>query len=155
MKIIQSTILSLKQKQALFELWNSEYPERICYKEITKFESYLEGLSNPKHFFLINDVNKILGWAFTFNRDEDNWFAIILNSKIHKQGFGSVLLNKLKENNSVLNGWATDHLNDIKKNKEPYISPIEFYTKNGFFFYFEIRIENENLSAVKIRWEKQ
>ena len=104
---------------------------------------------------MINDVNEILGWSFTFNRDKDNWFAIILNSKIHKQGFGSVLLNKLKENNSVLNGWATDHQNDIKKNKEPYISPIEFYTKNGFLVNSEIRIENENLSAVKIRWEKQ
>lgn len=127
-----STVLTSKQKQSLFELWNSEYPEKICYSEMSDFENYLRGLSNQKHYLLSNDINQVLGWAFTFVREEDNWFAIILNSKIHRKGFGRFLLEELKKNNSVLNGWAIDHQNDLKQNKEPYLSPIEFYTKNGF-----------------------
>jgi hypothetical protein len=61
-------------------------------------------------------------------------------------------LDELKKNNSVLNGWATDHQNDLKQNKDPYISPIDFYIKNGFVINTSIRIESDKISAVKIRW---
>jgi hypothetical protein len=154
MRIILCEFLTLEQKQSLFELWNLEYPERICYNEIGEFENYLKGLSNQKHYLLINKEDTILGWAFTFDRDEDNWFAIILNSKIHRKGYGRFLLEELKKNNLVLNGWVTDHQQDLKRNKEPYFSPIEFYTKNEFLVHPNIRIENDKISAVKIRWEK-
>ena len=152
MKIIQSAVLTLKEKQSLFELWNSEYPEKIGYTNISEFENYLEALSNKEHYLLMNDENEILGWAFTFNRDNEQWFAIILNSKIHRKGYGRLLLDELKKNNSVLNGWAIDHHNEIKQNREPYISPIDFYVKNGFIAEQDVRIESDKISAVKIRW---
>jgi hypothetical protein len=155
MRIIPSTVLTLIQKQSLFELWNSEYPEKICYSEMAEFENYLEILSNQKHYLLINDINQILGWAFTFVREVDNWFAIIVNSNIHRKGFGSLLLKELKKNSFVLNGWVIDHQNEIKQNKEPYLSPIEFYFKNGFVLVENARLENETISAIKIKWEKE
>jgi GNAT superfamily N-acetyltransferase len=155
MKIIKSSILTSEQKQSLFELWNSEYPEKIGYSEIAEFENYLAGLSNKRHYLVIDDANQIFGWAFTFDREEEEWFAIILNSEIQGKGFGKLLLKKLKKNSSVLNGWVIDHQNERKINKEPYISPIEFYTKNGFLINPSMRIENDKISAVKIRWEKE
>ncbi|WP_264566043.1 GNAT family N-acetyltransferase [Flavobacterium sp. N3904] len=154
MRIIQTTILSLKQKQSLFELWNSEYPKKIGYNELSEFEDYLDGLLEIKHYLLMNDQNTILGWAFTFVREEEDWFGIIIDSNIHGRGFGTLLLNELKKHKSILNGWATNHQNDFKQNNEPYLSPIEFYSKNGFIVNENIRMENEKISAVKIRWER-
>ena len=74
---------------------------------------------------------------------------------MHHKGFGTLLLNELKKNNTVLNGWVTDHQNDVKQNKESYLSPIEFYSKNGFSVSKNIRIENDKISAVKITWERK
>lgn len=96
-----------------------------------------------------------MGWAFTFIRCEEKWFAIILNSIVHGKGYGTLLLDELKMNDSVLNGWVINHQNDLKQNKKPYISPIEFYSKNGFVIVTDIRIENDKMSAIKIRWEKK
>jgi hypothetical protein len=155
MKIIQAMDLALEQKQSLFELWNAEYPERIGYKELSEFENYLEGLSSVKHFLLVNDLSKIFGWAFTFVREDEDWFGIIIDSKMHGKRFGTLLLDELKRTASVLNGWSTDHQNDVKRNKEPYLSPLDFYTKNGFIVDQNIRMENEKISTVKIRWERE
>jgi len=155
MKIIQSAFLNFEQKETVFKLWNSEYPEGICYSEILEFEYYLRTLSNICHYLLINDKNQILGWAFTFIREDQKWFAIILNSKIHSQGYGTLLLDELKRKNSFLNGWVIDHSKEVKQNKETYNSPITFYIKNGFIINRDIRIENDKISAVKIMWKRQ
>jgi hypothetical protein len=152
MIIVQKEILTLEQKEVLRELWNNEYPAKLHLKTIADFELYLSGLSNTKHYLLIDDSNKITGWAFTFLRDAEDWFAIILNHQIQGKGNGSLLINELKKNNTSLNGWVTDHDNEVKQNKELYKSPMLFYIKNGFRICSEIRIENEKLSAVKINW---
>lgn len=155
MKIIQTKSLNLEEKRSLFELWNSEYPGKIGYKELLEFDNYLDGLSDKNHYLLVNDFDQILGWAFTFFREEDDWFGIIVNSEIHGKGFGTLLLNELKKYKPVLNGWATDHQNDVKRNDEPYLSPLEFYLKNGFLVNKNVRLENDKISAVKIRWERK
>lgn len=154
MRIIQAMDLTFDQKQSLFELWNAEYPERIVYKDISEFENYLEGILSLKHYFLINGLNQIFGWGFTFVREEDNWFGIIIDSKVQGKGFGTLLLDELKRNTSVLNGWVIDHQNDVRRNKESYLSPLGFYTKNGFMVNQNVRLENDKISAVKIRWER-
>jgi GNAT superfamily N-acetyltransferase len=154
MKIIQARDLTLEQKQTLFELWNAEYPERIGYKDLFEFDNYLNELSGVKHFLLVNELNQIFGWAFAFVREDEDWFGIIIDSKMHGKRFGTLLLDELKRNVSVLNGWAIDHQNDVKRNKEPYLSPLHFYTKNGFIADQNIRMENEKISAVKIRWKR-
>jgi GNAT superfamily N-acetyltransferase len=155
MKIIRTTLLTLDQKQLLFELWNSEYPEKIGYTKLSEFENYLDGLLEIMQFLIYDDLNQLLGWAYTFVRADDDWFGIIVNSKIQGKGFGTLLLDELKKNKLVLNGWVIDHQNDLKQNKEPYFSPLDFYTKNGFLVHQNNRIENEKISAVKIRWEKE
>lgn len=153
MKLLQTTVLTLDQKQLLFELWNSEYPEKIGYKELSEFENYLDRLSNKEHYLIVDDQNQILGWAFVFLREEEDWFGIIINSKIQGKGFGKLLLGELKKSKIVLNGWVIDHQNDLKQNKEPYLSPLGFYTKNGFLVHQNYRIESDTISAVKISWK--
>lgn len=154
MKIIRKEILSEEEKEVLRKLWNEEYPARLNCKTIEDFEFYLSGLSDTKHYLLFDELDKINGWAFTFLRENENWFAIILNHQIQGKGIGSLLINELKRNNTSLNGWVTDHENEIKQNKKYYKSPMPFYIKNGFEILTEIRIENEKLSGVKINWKR-
>jgi GNAT superfamily N-acetyltransferase len=153
MKIIQTTSLTLDQKQLLFELWNSEYPKKIGYQDLCEFENYLDGLLNAVHYLLVGDQNQIRGWAFVFFREDEDWFGILIDSKMQGKRFGTLLLDELKRNKSVLNGWTIDHQNDVKRNNEPYLSPLGFYTKNGFVVDQNIRMENEKISAVKIRYD--
>jgi hypothetical protein len=153
MKIIQTQVLTLEQKESLFELWNAEYPERIGYKDLSEFQDYLDGLLKIKHHFLFDDLNQIFGWAFTFIREEENWFGIIIDSKMQGKRFGSLLLEELKMETSILNGWVIDHQNDVKRNKESYLSPLSFYIKHGFVVDELVRLENDKISAVKIIWE--
>ena len=92
MKIVQKEILSLEEKETLHELWNNEYPAKLNLKTIDDFELYLNGLSETKHYLLFDDSDKINGWAFTFLRENENWFAIILNREIQGRGNGSLLM---------------------------------------------------------------
>jgi GNAT superfamily N-acetyltransferase len=154
MKIVEVKVLSEEQKEVLRELWNNEYPLRLHLKTIADFDLYLNGLSNIKHYLLLDDSDIIVGWTFTFLRDNENWFAIILNSKEQGKGNGSVLINEIKKHNKSLNGWVIDQDNEVKQNKEFYKSPMVFYIKNGFAICKEIRIENEKMSAVKISWHR-
>ena len=72
MKIIEKDVLTLEQKDSLMQLWNNEYPARLHLNAIEDFELYLNGLSNTKHYLLVDDSNKISGWAFTFLRENEN-----------------------------------------------------------------------------------
>jgi hypothetical protein len=154
MKIVHEEVLSLEQKESLLQLWNNEYPKSLNYETIHDFDLYLNSLSDVKHHFLMNDENIIQGWAFAFLRDNEDWFAIIVNSLIHGRGKGSLLIEELKKNKDNLNGWVIDHDNEIKNNAAPYKSPLLFYVKNGFTVCTETRIENEKISAVKINWKR-
>ena len=154
MKIIQKEVLSFEDKKSLMQLWNTEYPVNLNYGEIHDFDLYLNGLSDLKHYLLIDDETKIKGWAFAFLRDNEDWFAILIDNQIQGSGNGSLLITELKNNHHHLNGWVIDHDKEIKLNKEPYKSPVLFYLKNGFTVCTETRIENEKISAVKINWKR-
>lgn len=153
MKIITNNRLDLEQKRQILQLWNNEYPEKLAYKNLEGFENYLEKLHNVNHF-LLTDNEEIHGWAITFMRDSEIWFAIILSGNIHGEGWGTKMLNELKQNKTELNGWVIDHNNDKKINGEFYKSPLEFYLKNEFKVLSDIRLELEIMSAVKIKWTK-
>nr|WP_294931564.1 GNAT family N-acetyltransferase [uncultured Flavobacterium sp.] len=154
MKIIKQEILSLEEKEVLREIWNNKYPAKLHLKTPEDFNLYLNGISNTKHYLLIDDSDKIIGWAFTFLRDGENWFAIIVDSKIQGRGNGTFLINEIKKNNTNLKGWVIDQENEVKQNEEIYKSPIPFYIKNGFEVLPDIRIENEKMSGVKIYWKQ-
>lgn len=154
MKIVRKINLNENEKQKIFELWNNEYPEKLAYNFVADFENYLKQLTQQIHYLLLDEHDEINGWATTFTRDNENWFAIIVSEKIHSKGFGTKLLNELKNNEHTLNGWVIDHNTDKKLNGKLYNSPLNFYLKNGFIRLPLIRLELEFISAVKISWSK-
>ncbi|MEN2487715.1 GNAT family N-acetyltransferase [Flavobacterium sp. B11] len=153
-EIIQTTELNEQAKKQVLDLWNSEYPEKLSYNSLTEFDNYLQNLNNLKHFLMTNDIGLILGWALTFDRDNEKWFAIILSEKIKGNGLGRKMLDKIKNTEVVLNGWVIAHNNDKKKNGQEYISPLKFYEKCGFRILKDVRLELDKISAVKIKWQK-
>ena len=90
---------------------------------------------------------------FDFVRDNQKWFAIILDSKIQGKGIGTKILNLAKEKENELNGWVIDHDSDKRRNGKSYKSPLNFYLRNGFEKLSKTRLESDKISAVKIRWK--
>lgn len=154
-KIIQTNELNEQARQQVFDLWNHEYPVNLSYNSLTEFENYLQNLTKLKHYLLTSATDLVLGWALTFDRDSEKWFAIILSEKIKGKGFGRKILNELKQVESILNGWVIDHNNDKKKNGLTYVSPLKFYEKCGFETQTDVRLELDKISAVKIKWTKE
>lgn len=152
MKLEKKDLLSLEEKIQLHQLWNTEYPEQLKHESLDELDLYLKSLSSVKHYLLIDDAI-IKAWAFSFIRDNAIWFAIIVSHETQRMNKGLLLLNLLKKENNNLNGWVVDHNNYKKENGQVYISPILFYKKMDFTINTETRLENEKLSAVKIRWE--
>lgn len=154
MEFIERIELSKNDKKEILNLWNTEYPEKLNYQTLSEFEKYLEDLTEQSHILMKSQNQSIKGWYFDFIRDQEKWFALILDSKFQGKGFGSKILNLAKEKESELNGWVIDHNRDQKKNGEAYISPLNFYLKNGFEKLKENRLEMEKISAVQIKWRK-
>lgn len=154
MKIITLTQLSKPDKIQLLELWNNEYPKKLNYNSLQDLDDYLSGLTNQSHTLILNNSDEIVGWYFDFIRDNQKWFAIILDAKIQGKGFGTLLLNKAKEKEQELNGWVIDHNHNKKLNGETYQSPLAFYLTNGFSLIKQSRLKLEHISAVKIKWSK-
>ncbi len=136
----------------MLELWNNEYPEKLNYNNLFQFEEYLAELTGITHFLLIENKDSIMGWAYSFIRNDEKWFAIILSEKQQGKGHGSELLAHLKQSDNQLNGWVIDHNNDLIKNGKVYKSPLVFYLKNGFEIIENERLELDKISAVKIQW---
>lgn len=153
MKVVQKNIFSEEEIETLWQLRNNEYPIQFGHETFQEFEAYMNAISEMKNYLLIDAKKEIQGWAYTFFRDDEIWFAIMLNYQFQGKGYGRILLEKLKKNNKILNGWVIDHENDFKRNKENYKSPLKFYLSNGFSVLNDIRLENEKISAVKINWK--
>ena len=154
MEFIKRSNLSDSEKLEVFELWNNEYPKRLSYNSIRELDEYLSKLTSLSHIFLIDSVGKIKGWYFDFKRDNEKWFAIILDSDIHGKGFGTKILEVAKQKEKELNGWVIDNNYYKKNNGEFYSSPLNFYIKNEFEKLTTDRLELGKISAVKIKWKK-
>lgn len=154
MKWVKCTVLSKLEKRELLELWNTEYPEKLQFQTVLDFDSYLNNLTELSHFLLIDPNRRVKGWYFNFKRENEKWFAILLNTEIQGRGMGSQIINRAKEQEKQLNGWVIDHGSDKKRNGELYKSPIEFYMKNGFNKVPTERLELDKISAVKIQWTR-
>lgn len=152
-QLLKKTQLSNSDKELLMELWNSEYPLTISYKSLDDFEAHLKTLANPTHYIL-ELKEEIVGWAFKFNRDNERWFALILDEKIQRKGIGSTILEIIKHKESNLCGWVIDHGNAIKNDGSTYNSPINFYAKHDFQIMHALRLETQHISAVKIYWNQ-
>jgi len=152
--IQRTKILTSSQKQDLFELWNKEYPRNLKYENIKDFEDYLMPLKDLNNILLLDENEKIKGWYFDFLRENERWFAVILDSNIQGQNFGTQILNLSKVVNTELNGWVIKSGTYLKDNGEPYNSPIEFYRKNGFKILEGTKLETDKISAIKVKWFK-
>ncbi|MCX2573397.1 GNAT family N-acetyltransferase [Pedobacter sandarakinus] len=149
----QKNPLSTSQKAQIVKIWNLEYPESLNFSNAEGFDQYLMDLSDPTHYIYESESGEPMAWACKFIRDNDRWFAIILDKKIQGKGIGTRLLNKLKENECILNAWVIDKKGLKKLDGKHYKSPLKFYLKNGFVVDHDTRLENEKLSAVKITWK--
>ncbi|MBO3700519.1 GNAT family N-acetyltransferase [Fabibacter sp. E12] len=145
--------LSAAQKTSVIALWNKEYPIQLHYQTEEEFDKYLDQLTDISHYLISTDQGEIKGWANTFNRDNEKWFAIIIGSSLQGKGYGHKLLSEIKKMNRELNGWVVDHNDYQKLDGSPYQSPLLFYTKNDFKVLPSKRIES-TVSAVKIHWTK-
>lgn len=155
MNITHSTELSTGEKEAVLRLWNNEYGHKIRKETVAELDIYFNGLGDLHHFLLRDDAGVVHAWAATFTRNNDRWFAIIIDGSIQRRGYGKQLLNVLKAHEEDLSGWVVDHDKDTKSDGSPYISPMDFYLKNGFEVLPEERFESEQMSAVRIRWKKE
>jgi len=151
---LTTTELDRNEKVAIMGLWNAEYPAALVHSSLSDFENYIESLSRPQHI-LVKQDEQIVGWATKFDRDAKRWFVIILSSPIHNRKIGSNLLDRLKYNETELNGWMIDHHQVKKINNCLYNSPLGFYIKNGFHLETNQRLETSNISAVKITWARK
>lgn len=136
----------------LLDLWNEEYPAQLHLQDGKALQDYLWPLNRLKHLLLQDKQGCIKGWAWSFDRDGERWFAIIVSTEQQGKGLGRQLIERLKNAEQTLNGWVTDHNKDIKQNGTPYSSPLDFYIKCGFEVLADQRLETEKMSAVKIRW---
>lgn len=153
-RIVRRKDLILSQKQELFELWNTEYPLDLQYKEISELDEYLKKLEDQNHILLMDENEKIIGWYSDFVRDNERWFLAILSSEIQGRKLGTLIIKIAKESNEKLNGWVINSDNYIKADGQFYKSPTDFYRKQGFQILEDIKLETDRISAIKIKWSK-
>lgn len=146
--------MSEAEKQSVIRLWNAEYPAQLQHSGLDSFDEYLRPKENLEHYLLTDNGGNIKGWLATFTRDAGRWFALLVDGSEQKKGFGTRLLNRVKEFENEINGWVIDREKDFKANGAVYLSPIGFYLKNDFEVLRDVRLENETMSAVQIKWSR-
>ena len=154
MKFIRKKYLDPQEKRSIMELWNKEYPHSLMYENIQELDAYLSNLKGQNHIFMLNDAGEIKGWYFDFIREEERWFATIVDSTFQGKGFGGKLIRIAMQDRAALNGWVIDSSDYKKSGGKSYKSPLGFYQKMGFLIQPEIKLETEKIKAIKISWKK-
>lgn len=147
--------LTSEQKAMIRKIWNIVYPDNLVLPTAEDFDRYLEPLGKKQHYLLKHLSGELLGWGITFERENNRWFAMILDDSIQRTGMGSLLLKRMQADQPQLSGWVIDHNNPIRTDGKPYLSPVEFYLKNNFKLEPETRLELPTISAVCIRYNHE
>ena len=150
MLIKKTKYLTDSQFDQINKLWNTEFPESL----INRFDKLLIGIENYNHYILQDEYETIVAWAIYFEKDDEIRFSIIVDHNYQRKGYGKLLIDQLKDDLQEFTGWVIDHNNDRKTNGENYISPLNFYIKNGFEILPDNRIDNNILKAVKIKFTR-
>ena len=148
MKITKTKTLTAHQSGIINQLWNDEYPLKLK----DRFPILLDGADWYNHYLVLNEDENVIAWAVDFEKEKQIRFSIIVASKHKGKGLGGLLIDKLKEENKEFYGWVIDHNDDLKSNGEHYQTPMQFYLKHGFEILNDIRIDNEMIKAVLIKW---
>ena len=154
MNIVTTTALTAAQLAAIYRLWNSEYPAPLVYNSMAELEDYLSHIDDKVHHFATACDTSVVGWAMSFTRNDERWFAVIVDRGMQGKGVGGLLLDRLKADARVLCGWVSDGHDCLRQDGSQYNSPLPFYTANGFRTMADIRLETNKLSAVKIVWQR-
>ncbi|HQU55312.1 MAG: N-acetyltransferase [Lewinellaceae bacterium] len=154
MELIELNELTPSQKEEVIELWNREYPAKISLTGLTEFDLYLNSLLEPKHLVLLDAKQAIKGWLTYFFREGGQWFAILLDSSLQGQGWGTRILDLAKEKTNELHGWVIPDDGELKLNGEVYTSPLGFYVKNQFVIHPDIQSIKKDTLSIKISWQK-
>ncbi|MFN6074914.1 MAG: GNAT family N-acetyltransferase [Fluviicola sp.] len=150
---IQSKVqLTPEIKEQIRAIWNNEYPLSIAHATLESFENYLSSLENPTHFLVLEN-DSIVAWGVTFDRENERWFALIIDRNFQGKGFGKELLQQMKLKESFLNGWVVIKNDSLRSDGTPYPLPLDFYLKNGFQKTEHI-FETEIFTTQKITWTK-
>ncbi|MEO9070442.1 MAG: hypothetical protein ABI261_05375 [Ginsengibacter sp.] len=78
MNVIKKQILDPEEKEIVFNLWNNEYPVNLGFQAMSDLDNYLNTLPGLTYYLLKNDLSQTEGWAITFSREEEKWFAITI-----------------------------------------------------------------------------
>lgn len=152
MYILETASLSDIQKSVVMQLWNKKYPAQLGYAHMDEFNQYLDALSDKVHYLGTDYGGRIIGWALSFTRNSERWFAIIIDRSAQGQGNGTAMLDALKGKGERLTGWASDHECYVRFDGTPYPSPLAFYLRHGFIVREDVRLDIEKLSTVRIEW---
>lgn len=147
--ILKTKSLTKSQELKINDLWNDEYPTTLQ----TRFTLLLEGVENFCHYLIESNENEVMAWAVYFEKDNELRFSIIVNKMFQKRGLGKMLVQQLKLDLNEFYGWVIDKETFAKSDGTFYRSPLLFYKKQGFEILANQRIDNEILSAVKIKWK--
>jgi GNAT superfamily N-acetyltransferase len=149
MKIHRSITLSANQLNEIETLWNAEYPLKLK----DRFNLLLAETTKNIHYYCTNESGEIIAWSVLFEKENDLRFSIIVASNYQKEGLGSALLSEMKKEGVPCSGWVIDHDTDLKSDGNYYLSPLNFYLKNGFSLDDSCRLNNEMIKAVLVRYK--
>ena len=79
--------MSKVQKEQILDLWNIEYPMGLLHRHMNDFDAYLEGLMEKSYILLLNEQEHVIGCYIDFNREQDRWFAMILDANYQGKGW--------------------------------------------------------------------
>ncbi len=130
--IVAQACLTANQQREALNLWNEEYPAAFAYASEHDFDAYLATQADALHLAATNARGELIGWAFTFTRQGERWFGIMVSRALQRTGLGTQLLQMLKENEPVLHGWVADQEGMKTLQGSTYRSPWPFYQRNGF-----------------------
>lgn len=138
----------------LFELWNNSYPASLNHPNLEHFKEYVRGLYKCQHTLLYEDESaaKPIAWMWVFQREQLQWFAMIIDENHRKKGLGRLLLISAQKTFERIHGWVIDHDKGVLRDGRPYASPLSFYKKLGFEVIEKQRLQNERIDAVLIRY---
>jgi GNAT superfamily N-acetyltransferase len=151
MKIIKTKKLNELQISQINDLWNDEYPLKLK----DRFPILLDGADWHNHYIFLDEEQNVIAWAVDFEKEKQIRFSIIVASNHKGKGLGGLLIDQLKEENKEFYGWVIDHNDDLISNGEKYLTPMPFYLKHGFEILNDIRIDNEMIKAVLIKWSEK
>lgn len=149
MNILKTKELTADQHEQINALWNEEYPLKLA----NRFPILLDGASDHNHYIIEDSNKQVLGWAVDFEKEGEVRFSIIVAGIAKGKGIGGLLIDKLKSEHKVFYGWVIDHNDDDRACGNKYRTPMPFYLKHGFGIMEDQRIDNEMISAVKVKWQ--